>query len=134
MPRPASSQPTEVELQILRVIWDRGPCGVREIHENLHSAKGTNYSTTVKMLSVMLAKGLVKRTESQRPHIYRAVWTRERTGKSLLKDLTSLLVARIGLLDVQLQISLSTTKTQGKSMMRCRYLWKLVKRSRQMLR
>ena len=89
MPRPASSQPTDVELQILRVIWDRGPCGVGEIHENLHHAKGTNYSTTVKMLSVMLAKGLVKRNESQRPHIYRAVWTRERTGKSLLKDLTN---------------------------------------------
>ena len=88
MPRPASSQPTDVELQILRVIWDRGPCGVGEIHENLQHAKGTNYSTTVKMLSVMLAKGLVKRNESQRPHIYRAVWTRERTGKSLLKDLT----------------------------------------------
>lgn len=88
MPRPASSSPTDVELQILRVLWQEGPCGVGRIHEHLHREKGTNYSTTVKMLAVMLAKGLVKRNENQRPHIYRAVWTRERTGKSLLSELT----------------------------------------------
>ncbi|QDV44259.1 Penicillinase repressor [Stieleria neptunia] len=87
MPRPANSTPTDVELQILRALWEYGPCGVGPIHECLHRVKGTNYSTTVKMLSVMLGKGLVKRDESKRPHIYRAVWTRERTGKSLLRDL-----------------------------------------------
>ena len=69
MPRPASSSPTDVELQILRVLWQEGPCGVGRIHEHLHREKGTNYSTTVKMLAVMLAKGLVKRNENQRPHI-----------------------------------------------------------------
>ena len=88
MPRPASSSPTDTELQILRVLWNQGPCGVGEIHEQLQNAKETNYSTTVKMLSVMLTKGLVRRDESKRPHLYRAVWTRERTGKSLLKTLT----------------------------------------------
>lgn len=88
MARHPSSTPTETELQILRVLWNLEPCGVGEIHEQLQSDKGTNYSTTVKMLSVMLAKGLVRRDESKRPHLYRAVWTRERTGKNLLKTLT----------------------------------------------
>ncbi|MEM9367997.1 MAG: BlaI/MecI/CopY family transcriptional regulator [Planctomycetota bacterium] len=88
MARPSGPSPTDVELQILRVLWNRGPCGVGDIHDQLHRDKGTNYSTTVKMLSVMLTKGLVKRDESQRPHIYRAVWTRARTGKNLLKELT----------------------------------------------
>ncbi|MEO1526115.1 MAG: BlaI/MecI/CopY family transcriptional regulator [Planctomycetota bacterium] len=88
MPRPQSSSPTDTELQILRVLWNHQPCGVGEIHEQLHNAKGTNYSTTVKMLSVMLAKGLVRRDETKRPHLYRAIWTRERTGKSLLKTIT----------------------------------------------
>ncbi|MEM9587012.1 MAG: BlaI/MecI/CopY family transcriptional regulator [Planctomycetota bacterium] len=88
MARPASSAPTDVELQILRVLWQHGPCGVGLVHDQLQSSKHTNYSTTVKMLSVMLAKGLVKRDEGQRPHLYRAIWTRSRTGKSLLRDLT----------------------------------------------
>ena len=53
MPRPSSSQPTEVELQILRILWDLGPSPVRAIHQRLEADKGTNYSTTVKMLAVM---------------------------------------------------------------------------------
>ncbi len=87
MPRPASSQPTEVELQILRVLWDLGPSPVREIHSRLQAAKGTNYSTTVKMLAVMLQKGLVRRDEQAQPHVYRATLTRERAGKRMLSDL-----------------------------------------------
>lgn len=87
MPRPNSSQPTEVELQILRILWKLGPCPVSEIHSRLEAEKGTNYSTTVKMLSIMLEKGLVKRTEETRPHIYRAAVSREKAGKRMLKDL-----------------------------------------------
>src|SRR5437868_4160363 len=87
MARPASKQPTEVELQILRILWQLGPSPVREIHKRLEAAKGTNYSTTVKMLAVMLGKGLVKRNESERPHIYRAASTQERTQKQMLAGL-----------------------------------------------
>lgn len=82
-----SLQPTEVELQILRIIWELGPSPVRDIHARLEAAKGTNYSTTVKMLSVMLQKGLVTRAEGQRPHIYRAAVSRNAAGKRMLKDL-----------------------------------------------
>jgi BlaI family transcriptional regulator, penicillinase repressor len=87
MPRPSSSQPTEVEMQILRILWDLGPSPVREIHKRLESEKGTNYSTTVKMLAVMLQKGLVKRDEKAQPHVYRPAQTRNKTGKQMLDDL-----------------------------------------------
>jgi BlaI family transcriptional regulator, penicillinase repressor len=87
MPRYASTQPTEVEMQILRILWDLGPSPVREIHKRLQAAKGTNYSTTVKMLAVMLQKGLVKRDEEAQPHIYRPALTRAKTGKRMLDDL-----------------------------------------------
>src|SRR4051812_7707108 len=79
--------PTEVELQILRVLWELGPSPVREIHRRLNAAKGTNYSTTVKMLAVMLDKGLVKRNESARPHVYRAASSQEQTQKQMLARL-----------------------------------------------
>lgn len=82
-----STQPTAVELEILRILWEQGPSPVRQIHVRLNEAKGTNYSTTVKMLSVMLQKGLVKRDEEQSPHQYRAALTRQKAGKSYLRDL-----------------------------------------------
>lgn len=87
MAKASPAQPTEVELQILRILWELGPSPVRLIHQRLEAEKGTNYSTTVKMLSVMLEKGLVKRDEDASPHIYRASATRERTSKKMLTDL-----------------------------------------------
>jgi predicted transcriptional regulator len=87
MARPSSSQPTEVEMQILRILWDLGPSGVREIHRRLEAAKGTSYSTTVKMLAVMLDKGLVTRDEEAQPHVYKAALTREGAGRRLVRDL-----------------------------------------------
>ena len=87
MARPRSTQLTEVELQILNVLWERGPSPVRAIHSKLEAERGTNYSTTVKMLSVMLGKGLLKRDESATPHVYRAAMTRKRAGRRMLDDL-----------------------------------------------
>jgi predicted transcriptional regulator len=87
MPRPGSSQPTEVELQILRILWELGPSPVRDIHKRLEAEKGTNYSTTVKMLAVMREKGLVSRDEAAQPHVYRPTISREKTGRRMVKDL-----------------------------------------------
>jgi predicted transcriptional regulator len=87
MARPMSNQPTEVEMQILRILWELGPSPVREIHKRLKTIKGTNYSTDLKMLAVMLQKGLVKRDENSQPHIYRAALSRAKAGKQLLQDL-----------------------------------------------
>jgi predicted transcriptional regulator len=87
MPRSPSSHPTEVELQILRSLWDLGPSPVRDIHARLQTEKATNYSTTVKMLAVMLQKGLLTRNEDEQPYVYRAALTRKRAAQGLLRDL-----------------------------------------------
>ena len=85
--RPVTPNLTEVELQILQVLWDSGPSTVREVHRALEEFKETNYATTVKMLRVMHEKSLVKRKEDAKPIIYRAAITRERAQKRGLSDL-----------------------------------------------
>jgi BlaI family penicillinase repressor len=87
MPRPPSSQPTEVELQILRILWEHAPATARQIHNRLAEVRDTNYSTTVKMLSVMLEKNLVRRDETVRPQVFRPAVTQKRTQQRMLKDL-----------------------------------------------
>jgi BlaI family transcriptional regulator, penicillinase repressor len=87
MPRLPSSQPTEVELQILRILWEQGPSTARQIHNRVAADRGKNYSTTVKMLSIMLEKGLVKRDETVRPQVFRPAATQRRTQQRMLKDL-----------------------------------------------
>jgi predicted transcriptional regulator len=87
MPRSGRPQPTEVELHILRILWELGPSPVREIHKRLAADRQTNYSTTVKMLSIMLHKGLVRRDERAQPHIYRAAFSRQTAGRRMLNDL-----------------------------------------------
>ena len=87
MGKKRNNRPTEVELQILRILWELGPSPVRDVHARLNSEKGTNYSTTVKMLSVMLDKGLVRRDDQASPHIYRPAQSREKTGRRMLGDL-----------------------------------------------
>ena len=82
-----SNQPTAVELEILRILWELQPCTARVVHQRLSEIKKTNYSTTVKMLSVMLQKGLVKRNEKATPHLYRSALTRQRAGKTILREL-----------------------------------------------
>jgi predicted transcriptional regulator len=87
MPRQTSSQPTEVELQILRILWNQGPSTARQIHNHLANARETNYSTSVKMLSVMLEKGLVKRDAEVRPQVFRPAASQQRTQQRMLRDL-----------------------------------------------
>ncbi len=87
MARKATDQPTEVELQILRVLWEKGASTVREVHEALALLKDTDYATTVKMLAVMLRKGLVTRDASVRPQIYKAAASQTRTQQSMLRHL-----------------------------------------------
>ena len=89
MARSSSSQPTEVELQILRILWQADSATAREVHNSLADveARETTYSTTVKMLSVMLEKGLVKRDESVSPQAYSAASSRKVTQRKMLGDL-----------------------------------------------
>jgi BlaI family penicillinase repressor len=80
-------QPTEAELEILQLLWANEPCTVRDIHDALHVRGGTGYTTALKLLQVMHAKGLVKRDDSQRAHVYRAAVSKERTQKSFMVDM-----------------------------------------------
>lgn len=80
-----SPRPTDAELQILRVLWERGPSTVREVHEA--QQRDTSYTTVLKLLQIMTDKGLVTRDESRRSHVYRAKARQEQTQKQLVKDL-----------------------------------------------
>lgn len=93
MARSPSAQPTDVELQILNVLWEIGPATVRQVHDALTATKETDYATTVKMLRVMLEKKLVSRNDKVRPLVYRAAATQERTQKNMLGDLVDRLYA-----------------------------------------
>ena len=87
MARHVSSQPTEVELQILRILWSDGPSIARHIHDSQQEFKQTTYSTTVKMLSVMLDKGVLMRDDDAKPQVYRPAAPQQRTQKQMLVDL-----------------------------------------------
>jgi predicted transcriptional regulator len=78
-------RPTDAELQILQSLWTHGPSTVRQVHERLRQATG--YTTVLKFLQIMAAKGLVTRDESARTHIYAAAQPAQRTQRQILKDL-----------------------------------------------
>ena len=77
-------KPTESELEILQVLWDRGLASVREVHEELSKTKDAGYTTTLKLMQIMHEKGLVKRDDSVKTHIYQPAVSREKTQKHLL--------------------------------------------------
>lgn len=80
-------RPTDAELAILRVLWERGAATVRQVHEVLAEARVTGYTTTLKLMQIMAEKGLVTRDESARTHIYAARLTRDETQQQLVSDL-----------------------------------------------
>ena len=84
---PAAPRPTDAELEILTILWSRGPSTVREIHEIASKRKPTQYTTTLKVLQIMAEKGLVRRDEKSRAHIYEAACARESTQTQLAGDL-----------------------------------------------
>jgi len=77
-------KPTESELEILQVLWNRETASVREVHEELVKSKDVGYTTTLKLMQIMHEKGLVKRDDSLKTHIYQAAVSREKTQKHLL--------------------------------------------------
>jgi predicted transcriptional regulator len=80
-------RPTDAELAILSVLWQRGPSTVREVHDELSRTNDTGYTTVLKLLQIMTDKGLVTRDESQRAHVYVTRETEQRTQRQLLGDL-----------------------------------------------
>ncbi len=82
-------RPTEAELQILQVLWRRGASTVRDVHEELCKRERTGYTTALKLLQVMFGKGLVKRDDSQRAHVYMAAMSKDFTQRQFVKDMLS---------------------------------------------
>src|ERR1035441_4893234 len=80
-------RPTDAELEILTVLWSRGAATVRQVHDCVCARKPTQYTTVLKMLQIMAEKGLVRRDEKQRAHIYQAAQPREWTQRQLAGDL-----------------------------------------------
>jgi BlaI family transcriptional regulator, penicillinase repressor len=80
-------KPTESELEILQVLWVKGLATVREVHEELVKGKDIGYTTTLKLMQIMHEKGLVKRDESMRTHVYQAAVNKEKTQKHLLSKM-----------------------------------------------
>jgi BlaI family transcriptional regulator, penicillinase repressor len=87
MPNRDVPRPTDAELEILNVLWQRGAATVREVHDELGARKATLYTTVLKTLQIMTEKGLVERDESQRAHLYVARAAQDVTQGQLLADL-----------------------------------------------
>jgi predicted transcriptional regulator len=80
-------RPTDAELAILRVLWERGPSTVRDVHDTLSETQESGYTTVLKMMQIMTDKGLVERDETNRAHVYHARATEQKTQRQLLSDL-----------------------------------------------
>jgi len=80
-------KPTEAELSILRVIWARGPSTVRAVRDELQRVRPTKYTTVLKLLQIMMVKGLVHREDVNRTHVYDAALSEVRTQRQLVRDL-----------------------------------------------
>ncbi len=86
MSQDTPQKPTASELEILRVLWARGPSTVREVYEALREQKSLGYTTVLKLLQIMTAKGTVRRNEDQRAHVYEACQPAEETKRQLVGD------------------------------------------------
>jgi BlaI family transcriptional regulator, penicillinase repressor len=84
---PAAPRPTDAELAILRVLWERGPSTVRQVHEVLSRERPGAYTTSLKLLQIMTEKGLVRRDETDRTHVYHPRLSEEQTQRQLVRDL-----------------------------------------------
>lgn len=87
MKKTSLPKPTDAELTLLRVLWQTGPSTVRELWEHASRIQQTGYTTVLKTLQIMLVKGLVRRDETDRSHVYRAAVAQEETQRQLVGHL-----------------------------------------------
>jgi BlaI family transcriptional regulator, penicillinase repressor len=86
-----ATKPTESELEILQVLWQKGNATVREVHDELSRSRDIGYTTALKLLQIMYEKGLVTRDDSSKTHIYQAAVSREKTQKQMVGKMISTL-------------------------------------------
>jgi len=87
IPKHMDTRPTNSELEILGVLWRRGPSSVRDVHEELERKRRTGYTTVLKLMQIMAEKGLVIRDEENRAHIYTALISEDEAQSGLMNDL-----------------------------------------------
>ncbi|GAG04872.1 unnamed protein product [marine sediment metagenome] len=87
MPRKPSTRPTDGELEILQVLWGRGPSTVRQVNQQISRTRPTGYTSTLKLMQIMLDKGLVRRDESARPQVYSPAVSRDKAQRQLVGEL-----------------------------------------------
>jgi BlaI family penicillinase repressor len=87
MARRKNSRPTDRELTILRILWDKGPSTVRQVNEAMSQDEDTGYTTTLKLMQIMAEKGLLLRDDSQFKHVYQPALAEEKAQKQLVGDL-----------------------------------------------
>ena len=86
MSKRAQKRPTDAELEILRVIWNRGPSTVREVFTELQPTRDTGYTTVLKFMQIMTDKGLLRRDESVRPQVYAPARSQHQTQRQLIGE------------------------------------------------
>jgi BlaI family penicillinase repressor len=82
----STPKPTASELEILHVLWERGPSTVRDVHQAINEKRPIGYTSVLKLMQIMTAKGTVRRDEQQRAHVYEAVQPEENTKRQLALD------------------------------------------------
>ena len=85
--RPTPQKPTVSELEILHILWARGPSTVREVCDLLNEKRAMGYTSVLKFLQIMTAKGTVRRNETQRAHVYEACLPAEQTKRQFARDM-----------------------------------------------
>ncbi len=80
-------KPTESELEILQIIWEKGQCSVRDVHDILEKTKDAGYTTTLKLMQIMHDKGLVERDTTAKTHLYKAIITREQAQNTAVNKI-----------------------------------------------
>jgi predicted transcriptional regulator len=86
MTKSSVPKPTAGELEILRILWEQGPSTVRAVHDALLRDKDVGYTTVLKLMQIMTAKGTVRRNQEQRAHVYEACQPEEKTKRALAGD------------------------------------------------
>ncbi len=87
MARGKTPRPTDRELTILRILWDNGPCTVRQVNEAMNADGSTGYTTTLKLMQIMTDKSLLRRDDSQFKHIFKPALTEAKAQKQLVGDM-----------------------------------------------
>lgn len=120
MGKEKTPQPTGRELEILRILWERGPGTVREVNKEMNMAKTTGYTTTLKLMQIMAEKGLLRRDDSRYKHVYKPTVSEEKAQKRLVRDLMEKVFS--GSAEKLVMRALSAKKVSPKELARIRKL------------